>query len=273
MSSGTAWSGMGHALASRRRNQQLSTPAGVNEGHHTGQRRTFGGAGGNGTTMTAAAWRRTFALGPPAPLTVEHAVCRYGTVTAVDGVTLELHPGQHAALVGANGSGKSTLLRAVQGLHPLAVGRILLDGQAARTSKEWAARRRRVAWVPQRLSSGTFPLLVSELLDSSGDRAAAEAGAELLGIEDLLERPVSGLSGGQLQRAFLARALGCIARGAGLLLADEPTAALDFAAQELVADLLDDLTVTVLVVSHDQAIGARAQRRFEMAAGQLRELR
>jgi ABC-type glutathione transport system ATPase component len=79
------------------------------------------------------------------------------------------------------------------------------------------------------------------------------------------------LSGGQLQRAYLARAIGQLSAGAQVLLADEPTSALDFAGQEVVAELLAGLEVTRLVISHDIAVVERAGRTLEMAGGRLRE--
>lgn len=81
------------------------------------------------------------------------------------------------------------------------------------------------------------------------------------------------LSGGQLQRMYLARAIGCVAAGAQVLLADEPTAALDFAGQEEAADVLTGLPVTLVVVTHDRALAERCDRVLEMAAGRLREVR
>lgn len=209
---------------------------------------------------------------PPARLDLESVACAYGRVRAVDAVSLRLAPGEHVALIGGNGSGKSTLLRAILGLHPLAAGRIALDGAEARSPAGWRERRRRVAWMPQRQATGQFPLLVRELLASSLDRAAAGVAAQELGVAALAERPLHALSGGQLQRVFLARAIGCLAGGAGLLLADEPTAALDFAGQAAVAELLRGLAATILVVTHDRAMAARCDRVAEMASGQLREV-
>lgn len=80
------------------------------------------------------------------------------------------------------------------------------------------------------------------------------------------------LSGGQLQRSFLARGLGHVAAGAGLLLADEPTSALDFDTRDLVGEVLAAAPVTKLVVTHDRAVVDSAHRVFEMAAGRVREV-
>ncbi|MGI5397959.1 metal ABC transporter ATP-binding protein [Streptomyces sp. CA-135486] len=197
--------------------------------------------------------------------------CRHGRVDAVSDVDLDVAAGEHVALTGTNGSGKSTLLRALLGLHRAADGEIGVGGRQARTAAEWAWRRRVCAWIPQKPAAGRFPLLAGELLTSSGARADALEAAGKLGVGQLADRPLHTLSGGQLQRMHLARAVGCVAAGAGVLLADEPTAALDFAGQEEAADLLLSLPVTLVVVTHDRALADRCERVLEMAAGRLRE--
>lgn len=200
---------------------------------------------------------------------MEGVGCRHGRVEAVAGVDLEIAAGERVALTGTNGSGKTTLLRAVLGLHPQVSGKILVGGRAG----DPAWRRRACAWIPQKPAAGRFPLLGGELLASSGEpRAAAEA-AGRLGVGPLTARPLHTLSGGQLQRMYLARAIGCVAAGAGVLLADEPTAALDFAGQDEAADVLAALPVTLVVVTHDRALAERCDRVLEMAAGRLREVR
>jgi ABC-type Mn2+/Zn2+ transport system ATPase subunit len=198
--------------------------------------------------------------------------CAYGRVSVVRDVDLAVRPGERVALTGTNGSGKTTLLRAMLGLHPLHSGSIEVDGRSAGTGKDWERRRAQAAWIPQRHAVGRFPLLAKELLASSGAEEEALAAARRLGVEDLAGRPLHTLSGGQLQRMYLARALGCVAAQAGLLLADEPTAALDFAGQLDAAELLASLSVTLLVITHDRALVERCDRVFEMADGRLREI-
>ncbi|MEU8953471.1 ABC transporter ATP-binding protein [Streptomyces sp. NPDC048518] len=200
-------------------------------------------------------------------------VCRHGRVEAVHDVDLDVAPGQRVAMTGTNGSGKTTLLRAVIGLHRQFAGRILVGGRSTGNAAEWAWRRRACAWIPQKPAVGRFPLLAGELLRSSGAPAEAGEAARKLGVGPLVDRPLHTLSGGQLQRMYLARAVGCVAAGAGVLLADEPTAALDFAGQEEAADVLLGLPVTVVVVTHDRALADRCDRVMEMAAGRLREVR
>ena len=86
------------------------------------------------------------------------------------------------------------------------------------------------------------------------------------------DRPLHALSGGQLQRVFLARAVGGLAGGASLLLADEPTAALDFDGQIKVAEILQSLPSSALIVTHDRKMADRCHRVVEMAGGRLREI-
>lgn len=111
------------------------------------------------------------------------------------------------------------------------------------------------------------------MLASSAAPTEAGEAAERLGVGALTGRPLHTLSGGQLQRMYLARAIGCVAAGAQVLLADEPTAALDFTGQEEAADVLTALPVTLLVVTHDRTLAERCDRVLDMAAGRLREVR
>jgi len=205
-----------------------------------------------------------------ATLDVRELTCRFGERTVVAHATLQIERGERVALVGSNGSGKTTLLRALLGLHAQAQGILRLDGH---DPGDWSRWRRRIAFVPQRQNGGKFPLRVDELIASAG-KASASAAAEAAsqaGVENLLHRPLSGLSGGQLQRAWLARTFACVAAGAGLLLADEPTAALDFAGRAEIGALLTSVPVSALIVTHDRAIAERCDRIIEISGGQLRE--
>ncbi|MEV3869798.1 ABC transporter ATP-binding protein [Streptomyces sp. NPDC049906] len=206
-------------------------------------------------------------------LRMRKVTCRHGRVAVVTDVDLEIGAGERVALTGTNGSGKTTLLRAVLGLHRQMTGSVTVGGRDARTASDWAWRRRSCAWIPQKPAAGRFPLLGEELLASSEAPAEAAEGARRLGVGSLTGRPLHTLSGGQLQRMYLARAIGCVAAGARVLLADEPTAALDFAGQEDAAEVLTTLPVTLVVVTHDRSLAARCDRVLEMAAGQLREVR
>lgn len=208
--------------------------------------------------------------GSSASVQVADLHCYFGKVAAVNNVSLQIQPGEHVAITGANGSGKSTLLRCMIGLHRPCSGEIRIGHTSV--CRHPTLAHRLCAWVPQRQTVGRFPLRVHELLASGGAPQAATAAANHLGIGHLLQRPLSTLSGGQLQRAFIARAIGSLHHQASVLLADEPTAALDFAGQQEIADLIAQLPCTAVVVTHDRGMAARCDRVFEMAAGSLREV-
>jgi ABC-type Mn2+/Zn2+ transport system ATPase subunit len=172
---------------------------------------------------------------------------------AVEAVTFGLDAGQIALLIGPNGSGKSTVLRAILGLVP-GTGAVRVFGRPA------AAARRQIGYVPQRLAFDlTLPLTVEEavrmpLLGRRGpeeDRAVRDF-ADTLGIADLLGRPLGTLSGGQLKRAMIARAMVTAPR---LLLLDEPEAGIDLGGEQTLYELLQRLVarhrLTALVCSHD----------------------
>jgi ABC-type Mn2+/Zn2+ transport system ATPase subunit len=132
-------------------------------------------------------------------------------------------------------------------------------------------RRLAVAYIPQRPSKGRFPLSVKELLGSSRNPEVSLSIAHDLGLSQLLGQSVSTLSGGQLQRCYVARGIGSLSGGACALVADEPTSALDFNGQKHVAQLLTEIPATLIVVTHERAVANNCDRVFEMASGVMRE--
>jgi predicted ABC-type transport system involved in lysophospholipase L1 biosynthesis ATPase subunit len=185
--------------------------------------------------------------------------------------------------MGTSGSGKSTLLSLVVGLlRPVSGSVQVLDADLAglRASRLARFRRRHLGVVFQ--SGELLPALTAVentamplLLDGASWPVASRTATELLdelGIaQDSQSIPAADLSGGERQRTALARA---IVTGAELILADEPTGALDGAARDNVADLLFGLPLdrgcALLVVTHDPAIAARAGRVLALAGGALR---
>jgi iron-chelate-transporting ATPase len=200
----------------------------------------------------------------------------YHGVPVVQDADVAIRPGEVTALVGPNGSGKSTLLRTLARLHPAEAGAVTLpDGTAARdlTAREFA---RRVSLLTQQRPTPTG-LLVRDVVafgrhphrggwslrrrgigrravrvdDPDGSRAISTAMA-LTGVIDMSHRPVDELSGGELQRVWLAT---CLAQDTGVLLLDEPTNHLDLRYQVEVLDLMRDLAtehaVAIGVVLHD----------------------
>ncbi|MFT2753003.1 ABC transporter ATP-binding protein [Clavibacter sp. Sh2088] len=196
----------------------------------------------------------------------------YGDTEVVHGAGLEIRPGCVTVLVGPNGSGKSTLLRTMARLQAARSGSLVLredgpDGEGQETDAlDLSLRRfaRRVALLTQgRPTPGG--LSVRDVVefgryphrgrfggaDPEG-RAAVDRALDLTGLVALADRGVDQLSGGQLQRVWLAS---CLAQETGVLLLDEPTTYLDLRYQvellDLVRDLADDASIAVGVVLHD----------------------
>jgi lipoprotein-releasing system ATP-binding protein len=203
------------------------------------------------------------------------------TVDVLRGASLAAAPGEVLAVVGRSGSGKSSLLHAAGLLALPDRGRILLDGADlsgadARTRAAW--RRRRIGFVFQ-----TFQLLgglsalenvaLPLVLDGRSHRGATLEAHRALGAVDLAPRAEhrpGELSGGEAQRVAIARAL--VGRPS-LVLADEPTGSLDAASAAEVLDVLAEQVgsrgCATVIVTHDPAIAARADRVLEMTDGVL----
>jgi len=186
----------------------------------------------------------------------------YGDVPAVDGVNLEVRPGEFVALVGPNGSGKSTLLRLLLGLLRPDHGTVAcLGARPPHVPEPW-----RIGYVPQRrILDLDIPATVEEVVRSGRtarrgwwrfagrtDRDAVDHALESVALIELRRRPVGELSGGQQQRVLIARALVSEPR---LLVLDEPIAGVDIAAQRLFRDglvhLVEEHHTAVLLVSHE----------------------
>jgi zinc transport system ATP-binding protein len=182
----------------------------------------------------------------------------YDGVPVLEEVSLEVAEGEFLGLVGPNGSGKSTLLRIVLGLLTPDSGRVRVLGLPP------ARARRALGYVPQFAAfRRDFPVTVEKtvLLGRLGktravfgygakDRAVARRAMEEAGVGELYQRPIGTLSGGQLQRVLVARALACEPR---ILLLDEPTANIDLRAEGDIFGLLKALSarMTIVLVSHD----------------------
>ncbi len=184
----------------------------------------------------------------------------------IRGVSADVARGRITALIGLNGSGKSTLLRALVGELPYR-GRV--EFRCGHDHSH--PRPDHVGYVPQRLSiDPRLPITVRDLLGLALKRGPLFLGLgrsltarvrgllERVGVADLLDVPVDGLSGGQLQRVLLALAL---EPKPELLLLDEPAAGIDFQSQQSFYELISDLNrrtgVTILLVSHDVSMVGR----------------
>lgn len=219
------------------------------------------------------------APGTGAEVTVEHAAKSFGRVNALTDVSLKVRRGEAVVITGPSGSGKSTLLALIGGLEQPERGRVLIDGQAIWRERHAASVRREVVGFvfQQHLLLGTLtaranvevPLLGAGIRRAERRRRALKL-LEEVGLTGRAEHVPAQLSGGERQRVAVARA---IANEPRLLLADEPTGALDSATSERVLDLLfglrDRLGMTMMLVSYDIAIGARADRTVTLVDGRI----
>jgi ABC-type Mn2+/Zn2+ transport system ATPase subunit len=201
-----------------------------------------------------------------ATISADHLCVGYGKHPVVEGVMLDMHPGELLVLIGTNGSGKSTLLKTLAGLiHPVH-GDLHVLGQHA------GQLPTRVAYLPQHpVSSHTLPLQVRDVVTmgrfahlglfkrtSSSDRTIVSSAMRRTGIDEQANKPIRDLSGGQQQRTHLAQVL---AREAEILLLDEPTAGLDINGRKLVAELIAAERargVTVVMATHELADAEQA---------------
>jgi osmoprotectant transport system ATP-binding protein len=208
-------------------------------------------------------------------------VKRYGALTALDRVSLEVSPGECVALVGESGSGKTTLLRCFNRLVEPDAGTVMVGGNDAATLDPVTIRRQ-TGYVPQ--DGGLLPhwsvarnvALVPMLLRLPDSAARAEQSLELVGLPAIEygARWPSELSGGQRQRVAIARA---VAPDPSVVLLDEPFGALDAITrgdlQEAFLALRSRLTVTMLLVTHDIAEAIRlADRIAVMRQGRIEQL-
>ena len=207
-------------------------------------------------------------------LAIRDAVVRYGPTVAVDGISLDVAPGEVVALLGASGSGKSSLLRAVAGLEPLAEGTVSWDGTDLTAVP---VHRRGFAMMfqdgqlfPHLSVAGNVGYALAGREPGERDRKVGEL-LDLVGLAGYGRRPVTALSGGQAQRVALARSLAAQPR---LLMLDEPLSALDTGLREHLLGVLDTtLQATgtpALYVTHDQDEAfAIADRVAVLAGGRL----
>ena len=221
-------------------------------------------------------------------LTVKNVTKSYATprglLPILNGISLDVRRGEAVAIMGPSGSGKSTLLYILGALEPPTSGSVTLDGQdpfALGEREQAAYRNRHVGFVFQDHSllpqCSVFENVLAPTLvapagerDATADAARARTILEQVGLSHRLEHRPAELSGGEKQRAAIARAL---IRKPVLLLCDEPTGNLDRTSADAVASLLLELHAIhesiLIVVTHNPALADRFPTRYEMDAGML----
>ncbi|WFP49075.1 ABC transporter ATP-binding protein [Methylomonas sp. EFPC3] len=202
------------------------------------------------------------------------------TVHALNGIDLAVKAGEYISVMGPSGSGKSTLLNIIALLDQPSAGRYWLNGRdvTCQSDTELAhTRRDNIGFVFQffhlipRLTAAEnieMPLILAGI-DPKRRREQVQQALAEVNLSDRAEHRPNQLSGGQLQRIAIARAM--IMRPP-ILLADEPTGNLDSKAGQDIINLLEELNrqgVTLMVITHDQQIGGRAGRRLKIVDGRL----
>lgn len=184
----------------------------------------------------------------------------YGVVSVLEDISLRIHEDEFIGIIGPNASGKSTLLKLILGLIKPDQGTIKIS------NKKCQHKRNHIGYVPQHVSfSRDFPVTVEEAVlmghitssslffkFSKSEIASAEKAMQKLEIENIAKRQIGSLSGGQLQRVLIARALVC---QPNILILDEPTSNVDMRVEEDIFALLKNYSehMTIIVVSHDIA--------------------
>lgn len=216
-------------------------------------------------------------------LSTSHLCKEYGAapnlVRALDDVSIAVEAGEFVCIVGTSGSGKSTLLNMLGGLDRPTSGTVTVDGQTLGTMKEedlTVFRRRKIGFIFQNynlvpvLNAIENILMPLQLDGRTGDAAYIDEVLALLGLSDKRQALPNNLSGGQQQRVAIARAL---AAKPAIILADEPTGNLDSKTSDEVIALLRESSrrfhQTIVMITHDPVVAARADRRIRIEDGRI----
>jgi len=200
-------------------------------------------------------------------LTLSGIEAGYGKERVLRGLSLSVKKGEFLVILGDNGAGKTTLFRAILHMLPDLTGTVRVFGRVVKTPGDVAWVRSQIGYVPQGQGKGRLPISVFEAVmlgrwgksfaylkrPTARDRGLTEAVLEAVGLQDLRFRDCRALSGGQVQRVNIARAL---VREPQILLLDEPATYLDAAARDMLAQLIEQVrqkwSLTVLMISHER---------------------
>ena len=180
----------------------------------------------------------------------------YGHRTVINGLSHTINPGEYLVIQGKNGSGKSTLIKCLLGINSVKNGMIFLDGQDINSFKQWT----KFGYVSQNFDGFNyeFPLTVEELLRFSTITKKSEHNylklLDQMGILEILNQNINSLSGGQLQRVFIVRAM---LNDPEVLILDEPTASIDKQNSEFFYRTINELNkmgITIILITHTDSL-------------------
>jgi zinc transport system ATP-binding protein len=200
----------------------------------------------------------------PAAITFEHVTVKYDSIIALDDINFTIEEKDYVGIIGPNGGGKTTILKTILGLIQPTSGSISIFGQSPHKARQI------IGYVPQIAQFERFyPIDVMDVVlmgrlnkramfrpYSKLDKEKAAESLGFVGMADFRKRQLGKLSGGQIQRVMVARAL---ASQPKILLLDEPTASVDYQAEQNLYELLASLSnnMTIILVSHDIGVVSR----------------
>ena len=204
-----------------------------------------------------------------------------GLVKALNGIDLDINQGDFISIIGPSGSGKSTLLHMLGALDKPSSGEIIVDGVNLNTDEDLTDFRfEKIGFVFQLhnlipnlsvFENIQIPLVCSNISESETEERALKL-IKAVGLEDKRDKKPTKLSGGERQRVAIARAL---MNNPSIILADEPTGALDSSTGEIILDLLKELHdaygVTLIIVTHDNEVASLADRTIKIKDGKIIE--
>lgn len=191
-------------------------------------------------------------------------------VTILTDINLEVDEGEFVAIVGASGAGKSTLVNIISGIDKPTKGTYTFGGGKVETENERLfLRKNKIGLIMQNFALVDSLSALENVLLKTNDKTMANMLMKELGILHLSKKKVSVLSGGEKQRVAIARAL---ISGSRIIVADEPTGALDSDNAKHILDVLIDLNskgFTIILVTHDNSLASLATRKIQMLDGKI----
>jgi ABC-type Mn2+/Zn2+ transport system ATPase subunit len=231
----------------------------------------------------------TFAPNKGSVIVISDLWSGYGRETVLRGLSLELKEGQSLGVAGPNGAGKTTLFKNILGLVKPIKGRVIVLGREIMNEKERSWVRRQLAYVPQQSIRGKLPVSVLDAVlmgrwgttfgflkkPQTEDKLVVSQALEEVGLSQKTKADCRSLSGGELQKVAIARAL---VRGASIMLLDEPTTYLDHRSKEdlveLIARIREARKLSLITISHDPShLEKIADDIVQMENGRLGERR